>query len=30
VLNAFDTTVQGHQIDLNKTYTAEFVSAAKG
>jgi len=29
VLSAFDTTVQGHQVDLTKTYTTEFVKAAK-
>jgi NitT/TauT family transport system substrate-binding protein len=29
VLSAFDTTVQGHQVDLSKTYTTEFVKAAK-
>jgi NitT/TauT family transport system substrate-binding protein len=29
VLSAFDTTVQGHQVDLGKTYTTEFVKAAK-
>jgi NitT/TauT family transport system substrate-binding protein len=28
VLNAFDPTVQGHTIDLSKTYTTEFVSKA--
>ncbi len=28
VLSAFDTTVQGHQVDLSKTYTTEFVKAA--
>jgi NitT/TauT family transport system substrate-binding protein len=28
VLNAFDTTVQGRQIDLAKTYTTEFVAKA--
>ncbi len=28
VLDAFDKTVQGHQIDLTKTYTTEFVKAA--
>jgi len=29
VLSAFDTSVQGHQVDLSKTYTTEFVKAAK-
>jgi NitT/TauT family transport system substrate-binding protein len=29
VLDAFDPTVQGKTIDLNKTYTTEFVSSAK-
>ncbi|SIT47807.1 ABC transporter, substrate-binding protein [Paraburkholderia piptadeniae] len=29
VLSAFDQTVKGHSIDLSKTYTTEFVSAAK-
>jgi NitT/TauT family transport system substrate-binding protein len=29
VLSAFDTTVQGHQVDLGKTYTTEFVKNAK-
>jgi len=28
VLNAFDTTVQGRQIDLSKTFTTEFVAKA--
>ena len=29
VLSAFDTTVQGHQVDLGRTYTTEFVKAAQ-
>jgi NitT/TauT family transport system substrate-binding protein len=28
VLNAFDPTVQGHTVDLSRTYTTEFVSRA--